>query len=593
MLNMLRQTRLLLFMGVLLIGAAVTGEAQTVSLKIIQTTDTHGSFFPYDFIAAKETPTSLAQVFTYVKAQRADAKQQVILLDGGDILQGQPTVYYSNFEKTAAPHLAAEVMNFMQYDAGAVGNHDVEPGHEVYDKIAREFQFPWLAANAVKVGTTEPYFGAYVVLEKAGVKIAILGLTTPGVPNWLPGNLWQGIEYQDMVESAKYWVPLIQEKERPDVLIGLFHAGVDFTYGGATAATPLNENGAELVAQQVPGFDVVFVGHDHQGWNKTITNDAGQTVLILGGLNSARTIAVANLTLNHDEANQTWQKDVQGEIVEVKDFAPDPEFQAHFAAAVAEVKSYVDKPIGKFTQTISTRDAMFGDSAFVDLIHRIQLDLTKADVSFAAPLSFDAAIREGDIFVRDLFNLYKYENLLYTMRLSGQEIKDFLEYSYGKWFNQMQSAADHLIAFKLDEQGQIMRTERTNAYQTITMYYNYDSAAGMNYTVDVSKPVGERLTITSMADGAPFDLTKAYTVAINSYRGNGGGGHLSEGAKIPKAEFSQRMLSSTVQDLRYYLMKWIEKQQTVTPSALGNWTVIPAEWAAQGQATDAALLYHQ
>ena len=239
----------------------------------------------------------------------------------------------------------------------------------------------------------------------------------------------------------------------------------------------------------------------------------------------------------------------------------------------------MNKPIGRFTATISTREAMFGDSAFVDLIHRAQLELTKADVSFAAPLSFDAAIREGEIFARDLFNLYKYENLLYTMRLTGREIHDALEYSYGQWFNQMSGADDHLILFKQDG-------------ETATRSYNYDSAAGIVYTVDVSQPAGDRVTIISMADGAPFDENKSYSVAVNSYRGNGGGGHLTVGAKIPKAELEARILSSTTKDLRYLMMKWIERQRTVTPEALGNWTVIPAEWWRQGKAKDVRLLYH-
>ena len=143
----------------------------------------------------------------------------------------------------------------------------------------------------------------------------------------------------------------------------------------------------------------------------------------------------------------------------------------------------------------------------------------------------------------------------------------------------MSGADDHLILFKQDG-------------ETATRSYNYDSAAGIVYTVDVSQPAGDRVTIISMADGAPFDENKSYSVAVNSYRGNGGGGHLTVGAKIPKAELEARILSSTTKDLRYLMMKWIERQRTVTPEALGNWTVIPAEWWRQGKAKDVRLLYH-
>lgn len=575
-----------------LMSAGLTpASAKTVNLKFIETTDVHGSFFPYDFINAKEVPTSLAQVYSYVQEQRANADQQVVLLDNGDILQGQPTVYYYNFEKPEATHICAEIMNFMGYEAGVVGNHDVEPGHEVYDKLTQDFNFPWLAANAVKAGTDDPYFDAYTVLEKDGVKIAILGLTTPGVPNWLPQNLWEGIEYQDMVESAQKWVPIIQEKEQPDVLIGLFHAGVDYTYGGKTADTPLNENASKLVAEQVPGFDVVFVGHDHQGWNEFIKNSDGEDVLIVGGINSAKTAGVANVTLTYDEASKSWNKEVSGEIIEAKNYPADEEYMAKFQYVVDELKTYVDQPVGKFMETISTREAMFGDSAFVDLIHRIQLELTEADVSFAAPLSFDASIEEGEVFVRDMFNLYKYENLLYTMKLSGQEIKDFLEYSYGGWFDQMQSPDDHLILFKKDENGNLVWSNRTHSYETVNRYYNYDSAAGILYTVDVSKPAGERIQITSLADGSPFDMDKMYKVALNSYRGNGGGGHLTQGAGIPKEELTDRMLSSTIKDLRFFLKEWIKEQQVVTPEAYGNWEVVPKEFREKGKEKDYKFLY--
>jgi 2',3'-cyclic-nucleotide 2'-phosphodiesterase/3'-nucleotidase len=295
--------------------------------------------------------------------------------------------------------------------------------------------------------------------------------------------------------------------------------------------------------------------------------------------------------MTYDETNQRWSKELRGEEIEIKNYAADEEFLSQFDGIVGEIKAYVDKQIGKFMETISTRESMFGDSPFVDLIHKIQLELTEADVSFAAPLSFDTAIKEGEVFVRDMFKLYQYENLLYTMKLSGQEIKDFLEYSYGIWFNQMQGADDRLILFKKDEDGKLIWSNRYNSYQTVARYYNYDSAAGIIYTVDVSKPIGERITIKSMADGTPFDMNKQYKVAINSYRATGGGGHLTEGAGIPKAELTERMLSSTIKDLRYFLMKWIEEQQVVTPEALGNWEVIPAEWVAKAKEKDYVLLY--
>jgi len=274
----------------LTINSILQLHAQTVKLKLIETSDVHGSLFPWDFINDKPTSASLAQVYTYVEEQRADKSQSVILLDNGDILQGQPLVYYYNFEDVKAEHICASVMNYMKYDAATVGNHDIEPGHPVYDKIEKEFEFPWMAANAVDTKTGESYFKPYTILNRNGVKIAILGLITPGIPMWLPEKIWSGIDFQDMVVSAKKWVKIIQEKEHPDVLIGLLHAGVDANYEGQSAETPRNENASQMVAEQVPGFDVVFVGHDHHGWNYTVKDPKGKEVLILGTLGSSRTV---------------------------------------------------------------------------------------------------------------------------------------------------------------------------------------------------------------------------------------------------------------------------------------------------------------
>ena len=564
---------------------------QTVTLKIIATTDVHGALFPYDFVYDKEAKTSLAQVLTFVKQQRENKDQEVILLDNGDLLQGQPVVYYYNFEAVDKPHICAEVMNYMKYDAASVGNHDIETGHPVYDKIVKEFNFPWLSANTINTSTNQPYFKPYTIINRKGIKIAILGLTTPSIPNWLPEKIWEGMVFEDMVETAGKWMKIIKEKEKPEIIIGLFHSGVDYTYGGRTAKTPKNENASRLVPERVAGFDVVFAGHDHQEYNLEVKDPQGKGVILLDSLSSARAAAVATITLNYDAATKSWKKEIKGKIIDIANYQPDQEFVNTFKNAVEEVKKYVSQKIGIFTETISSRDSMFGDSAFADLIHRVQLEITGADVSFTAPLSFSAAIKKGDVFARDMFKLYQYENLLYTMEMTGAEIKDYLEYSYSRWFNTMKNEDDHLLYFKRDENGNLKRSERYGTCELEYPYYNFDSAAGIIYEVDVSKPVGERISIKSMADGTAFALEKKYKVAINSYRGSGGGGHLVVGAGISKEELSKRILNSTTKDLRYFMMKWIEKNKTITPQTFGNWKVVPTEWWKKAKKKDYNFLY--
>lgn len=563
--------------------------SQTVKLKLIETSDIHGSLFQYDFIKGKLGTTSLAQLDTYIQQERDKKDQSVVLLDAGDNLQGQPIVYYYNFEKTDVPHIVSRVMNYMKYDVGTVGNHDIEPGHPVYDKIRKEFNFPWLAANAVTVKTGKPYFQPYTIIKRAGIKIAVLGMITPAIPNWLPKKIYSGIEFNDMIETAKKWVPIIIKKEKPDLMVGLFHSGVEAGYNGADPNAPRNENASQLVAEKVPGFDIVFVGHDHHGWNYTVNNSEGKTVYILGTINAARTAAVANVTLTKDTKTNKWEKKITGEIIESKDYKEYAPMVRTFAHDIEQTVEYVNKTIGSFTKSISTQESMFGDSPFVDLIQKIQLELTKADISFAAPLSFDAEIRVGSVHVRDMFSLYKYENLLYTMSLTGQEIKNYLEYSYGLWFNQMQNENDHVLNFKKDDKGNLIMDR--GRLQLKGEYYNFSSAAGINYTVDVSKPEGQRVTIISMADGKPFDLNKKYRVAINSYRGNGGGGLLTKGAGIPQEKLADRVITSTQKDLRYYLMKYIQKNRRITPEALNNWKVVPSNWWEKGKGKDFKLLY--
>jgi 2',3'-cyclic-nucleotide 2'-phosphodiesterase/3'-nucleotidase len=585
-------------------GMAAAQAPSPVVLKIIETTDVHGSILPYNFITDRTVDGSLAQLSTLLAAERADKGQSVVLLDDGDILQGQPVVYYYNFENTAVPHVVGQVMNYLGYDAGTLGNHDIEAGHPVYDRLRGEMSFPWMAANAVKPDGT-PYFTPYTIINRAGVKIAVIGLITPWIPNWLPPQFWSGMRFEDMVASAAKWVKVVQEKEKPDLVIGLFHSGTDYTYGGATASTPNNENASELVATRVPGFDIILTGHDHQLNNKVVKDPNGKDVYIFGAQNAGRNIAYVTATLTRDAAGGAWSKAIKGEIRPLTGVPADMKFVMNFAPQFSEVKAWVSRPIGRMTNVINTRDSMFGDSAFVDLVNNIQLQLAgkpeyglnAAQITFGAPLAMDAVVPtspDGTLYVRDMFNLYVYENFLYTMNMTGQQVKDFLEYSYAGWMDTMKSDSDHIINFKKDAAGAVVLDEKSKLGVTATRYYNYDSATGIRYTVDVSRPAGSRVQIQSMADGTPFSLSRSYSVAINSYRAQGGGGHLTQGAKMNDADVKamRYVTSSTIKDLRYYLMKWIEAQPgPLSPQPNGNWKVIPEAWAARAKALDMPLLY--
>ena len=562
---------------------AGTMEAQekVVKLKIVETSDVHGNFYPYDFVRRQSSAGSLARVYTWVQQERRRFGDNLILLDNGDILQGQPSAYYYNYIDTVSPHLTAEMLNFMAYDAGNMGNHDIETGRAVFDRWTGDCRFPVLGANILDTATGKTHLKPYVVLEREGVKIAVLGMITPAIPMWLSENLWPGLRFEDMETAARKWIPFIREQEKPDVIIGLFHAGKNAVWMGGK----YRDNASVEVASRVPGFDVVLAGHDHARACFKVANEAGDSVLVVNPANNAVTVGDVEITLTL-RGGKVTDKLVEGRLTDVGALEPSPEFMQHFAGQYDAIQAFVSKKIGRFTQPISTRPAYFGPSAFVDLIHRLQLEIGKAEISLAAPLSFDARIEAGDIYVSDMFNLYKYENMLYIMSLSGKEIRGALEMSYALWTNQMHSPGDPLLLLR---ESSVSGAEERTFFQHPS--YNFDSAAGIIYTVDVTRPAGQKVTILSMADGTPFDENRMYKVAVNSYRGNGGGELLTKGAGISQEELKSRILFSTDKDLRYYLMQYIEQRQIVTPRSLDQWKFIPANWVKPAAERDYKKLF--
>lgn len=566
-------------LAVLCFNPCVMAQQTTVKLRVIETSDVHGSFFPYDFINRKPQQGTLARVSSYVNQLRQTYGKNLILLDNGDILQGQPTCYYYNFIKTQAPNVAAEVVNYMGYDAQTIGNHDVETGHSVYDKWIREVKCPMLGANVIDVKTGKPYLHPYTVMEREGIRIAVIGLLTPAIPNWLSRNLWAGLKFDNMVTSARYWMDYVQKHEKPDVVIGLFHSGSE---GGIT--TPEYEEDASLrVARDVPGFDLVLYGHDHTRHVDQIVNCEGKKVVCLDPANNAMTVGDAEITVTKDGKGIVTR--VHGQLVDMTNQPIDKDFERHFSCQVKEVQAFVSKKIGRLAETIYTRDSFFGSSAFNDLILNLELQISGADIAFNAPLSFDAKINKGNVYMSDMFKLYKYENQLYVMRLTGEEIRKHLEMSYNLWVNTMQNPDDHLLLLNDETKGDQQRLGFKN------LSFNFDSAAGIDYEVDVTKPYGEKVHILRMSNGQPFDEHKWYKVAINSYRGNGGGELLTKGAGIPRDSLESRIVWASERDQRFYLMEAIEKQKTLAPKPNHNWRFVPENWVNEAAKRDYEILF--
>ena len=555
-------------------------QAKTVTLRLIETSDVHGAFFPYNYTERRPMQGTMARVSTYLKRQRKSYGDRIILLDNGDILQGQPTCYYTNYIKTDAPNIAAEVINYLQYDAQNFGNHDVETGHAVYDKWVSEMKCPVLGANIIDTNTGKPYVKPYTIIEREGVRVAILGMLTPAIPNWLHESLWTGLHFEEMIQSARHWVKVLKEREKADVIVGLFHSGWE---GGIT--TPdYDEDVSRKIAETVEGFDVIFFGHDHTERNTTVNG-----VLCLDPSCNAVKVAQATITLKiNNEKSDSKSIEVvrkKGEIVDITGESIDQHFMAHFQSQTDAIRQFVERQLGTFVSPMRSRDCFFGPAPFTDLIHLLQLEHTHADVSFNAPLAFNTDISAGPIYMSDMFKLYRFENKIYVLRMTGEEIRKHLEMSYDLWTNSMQHADDHIMLLAPKAPGDNQR----EGFKNYT--FNFDSAAGIDYVVDVTKPKGQKVNILRFSDGRPFDEKAWYKVAMNSYRGNGGGELLTRGAGIPLDSINNRIIYMSERDQRYYLTQKIEREGRVEGKSLNNWHFIPEAWARPAIERDRKLLF--
>ena len=552
---------------------------------VLYTTDVHGAYLPFDIRNNAPAVTSMANVCTYVNQQRQEYPDAVFLFDTGDCLQGQPSMYYYNYVDTVSPHLVPLVYNYMGYDAVGLGNHDVETGEKVYlNRVAPQLRKPWLCANAIDERTGEPMFSPYRVFTRSGIKVAVLGMITPNIAAWLPKKLWPHLEFQDMVECAEHWVPIIQEKEHPDILIGLFHSGTDYHIDGSNLDTYKNENGSIPVATKVPGFDLILCGHDHQGNMFTIANVNGDSVKVLDAQTQAAKVGRAQIHLVLDKATNRYSKQITTELIEMTDYEPDNDYCKNYHYAVDEVNKWDDAPIGYFTQTLYGEPSLYGPSKFMDFIHDVQLEASGADVSFASVLAAHDSVPAGPITMRQLFTLYRYENTLVTVSMTGEEVEKYLNYGFSKQFNGMKNENDHLLAFMFDDKGNILY----NVYgpRFITPTFNFTSAAGIKYQLNLDKPQGKQLKIISMSDGSKFDRSKNYKVALNSYQANGGGNFIPEGLGWDKKVFESRVIDYSDKDVRQYIADYIQAHDTIVPRLRGDWSIAPEKWWKKGMQTD-------
>ena len=550
--------------------------SETIEVRIIHTTDVHGNLLPYDYINQKEDTGGMARFSTLMQSIRRESPN-VLLLDGGDILQGEPITYYSNYIDTTRINAVTEAMNYLGYDAVTIGNHDIEPGHKTYDRFVREAAFPVLGANVVRLDNGAPYFEPYKTFDRGGARITVLGLTTPAIPQWLPQSLWSGMRFDDIIASAKEWVPRLLKEEKPDVLIALIHSGM--TNDNADYL----ENAGERLAAEVPGIDLILIGHDHRQASKWIKRSDTDSVLVMNPANHLDWASDVRIKLEKRNGRLVG-KTITGDMLDVNKYAIDTAYMMRMKPWADGVHAFLDKRVCLLQAPVDAPQALFGASSYLNVVHQMQIATVEADISFAAPLKVNAHFDSGDVYVRDLFKWCPFSNYLYAMELTGEEIDGYLEHSYAGWVGTMHTREDRLIALRPD-------AKASDRFKTIVPPYNYSSAYGIDYTVDVTKPAGNRVQILQMTNGDPFDPTKRYRVAINSYRAGGAGGMLTIGSGIPKADLPSRIVATSEYDQFFSLLHYLQRKAVIQPEAPANWRFLPEAWVRDATRRDSLFLF--
>jgi len=549
-------------------------------ITIVATNDLHGRFFDSLYVTGLESSEhkySLSNVSHYLKNLReAKGEQNVVLLDLGDHLQGDNAVFYYNFIDTTEEHIFSRVANYMKYDAVVVGNHDIEAGKSVYNKIVRDMRAPYLAANAINITNGKPYFKPYTILQKNGIRIAVIGMTNPNIPKWLSPVLWEGIRFEEIVPLLDSITQEVIRVERPHLVIAVLHAGL----GEVDEYNP--ENPARYIAANIPGIDIVFASHDHKTVAEVVSN-RGKDVWVMEAGSRASNISKVNVKLEISKG-ETKSIKIDGLLIPMEGTPKDIDYLSNFRLEFLKIKEFTNRRVGELQNTIKSRDAYFGPSEYLDMIHSLQLDASGADISFAAPLSFNVTIKEGELNYQSLMDIYPYENQLYVIEMTGKEVKDYLEFSYSKWVNTVKSAGDNML--------QINKGAKDERARFRNIYFNFDSAAGILYSVDITKDSGERVKIISMAGGGIFDNEKRYKIALSSYRASGGGDLLTNGAGISRDSLESRVVER-MSDIRELLYQKITNEGKIKAAKLNHWKFIPEGLAAEASRKDRKILFQE
>lgn len=532
-----------LLLGPVLPVASFADVGDTVDLTILGTSDIHGAVNSWSYEnGADREDTGLVRVAGLVETLRAE-NPNTLLIDNGDTLQGTILAddLYNADLSLENPMIA--LMNAMDYDAMVLGNHEFNFGLELIEKAMDEAEFPILSANIYEKATGDNYATPYIIKEVDGVRVAILGLTVPSIPRW-DGPKVESLTFKHLGEEAAKYVAMIEE-EGADVIIVSAHSGLESRH------EPDEADAAKHILTAAPSIDALLLGHDHQSIAEEM-NGILVGAPAAGGGNEA-----VQFDLELTETADGWeitQKSVK--TVALADATPSAAIDALAEPYHQKTLDFLSDSIGVATgdfhpesEVPGIPEAQIRDTAVIDLINTVQLEATGADIAAAALFSTSSNIAEGEVSYSDVFDIYKYPNTLYAVEVTGAELKDYMEWS-AAYYNTYEEG-DVTVSFDPEIRG-----------------YNYDMFAGVDYKVDISKPVGERI-VDLTYKGEPVTDEMTFNLAINNYRF---GGLQSMEIISNDAYFKSDPIS-----LRSYIRDYIEEAGTITPTTDNNWEIIGAD----------------
>jgi len=498
----LRALNFILLLTLACAPAQLPRSTEPVDLVIATTTDVHGRLRAWDYYANQvDAVRGLSRAATIVDSVRAANPGRVILLDAGDLLQGNPLAYVAARVSRDRTNPIIAAMNAMQYDASAIGNHEYNYGVPYLDSAVRQAKFPFLSANTYRLDPEGVHaYRPWTIIERAGLKIGIVGATTPGVTLWDAENIKGRLRFGDIVAAVRQ---AVQETRAAgaDIVLVTVHSGLNepSSYDTLTTGVP-SENVAARVASEVPGIDLVLYGHSHKE-NRGST--IGQTLLVQPK-NWATSVGVAHLVVSRSGGR--WiVSEKRSDIVQSAGHAENAAVLAATDAIHRETVAYVTTPIGSTSERWSADSARFKDTPLIDFILETERKAAGSDLASTAAFSTDVVMGPGPITIAQVAQLYPYDNTLRAVQISGKQLRDYLEFS--------------------------SRYYRTPASPTAPLEtdphipgYNFDIVSGVDYVMDVSRPVGSRIARLDYKGAAVRD-NDSFTMALNNYRQTGGGGY--------------------------------------------------------------------